>query len=175
MVLPEPHAPGTVTDAEPGPRMPQPEASPFMELGEGASAASPEQAQAIRPSLPPQERSRPLAPEEGAHEDIGGEEPDYDRPLRGRFPGARRRYEDDPETPDIRLPSRRGSYGASETELSGGDIALCVLCSGIGCIIGLVRLVNGKPNAGKMIGLSLVFVIIWNIVRAMIEMSLMRR
>jgi hypothetical protein len=42
------------------------------------------------------------------------------------------------------------------------------LCSGIGCIIGIVRLIQGHPTGGKMLGLSLLFCVIWNIVRVML-------
>ncbi len=67
------------------------------------------------------------------------------------------------------------STSQDSSSLSTGDILLCVLCSGIGCIVGIVRLIQGKPNAGKMIGLSFAFVIVWNIVRAFIQIALQQR
>lgn len=68
--------------------------------------------------------------------------------------------------PNYYAPPPRG-YAAQydDGSLSGGDWALIVLCSGIACIIGIVRLIQGKRNAGKMIGFSLLFVVIWNIIR----------
>ena len=72
---------------------------------------------------------------------------------------------DDHDDLDISKPSQSPADG----ELSTGDIVLCVLCSGIGCIVGIVRLIQGRPGAGKMIGLSFVFIIFWNIVRFAVE------
>ncbi len=46
-------------------------------------------------------------------------------------------------------------YGAQDSELSGGEIAVAILCSGIGCIAGLVWMIQGKPKGMKMFGLSI--------------------
>jgi hypothetical protein len=62
----------------------------------------------------------------------------------------------------FRLPSRKPS---SSGDLSGMDWLLCILCPGIGCIMGIVYLSQGRPNGGKMIGLSILFAVLWNIVR----------
>jgi hypothetical protein len=59
-----------------------------------------------------------------------------------------------------------------ETDLSTGDWVLCVLCSGIACILGIVRLIQGKPNAGKMIGVSILFVILWTGVRILLTVAM---
>jgi hypothetical protein len=61
-----------------------------------------------------------------------------------------------------------------EGDLSTADWILCILCSGIGCIVGIVRLIQGKPGAGKMIGVSFVFIIFWNIVRFVVEAMMAR-
>lgn len=53
-----------------------------------------------------------------------------------------------------------------------GDWLLCILCSGIGCILGIIRLVQGKPNGGKMIAISLAFMVIWTIVRVGLTVAL---
>jgi hypothetical protein len=34
------------------------------------------------------------------------------------------------------------------------DWVICILCSGIGCILGIVYLVQGKKKGIKMIGIS---------------------
>lgn len=94
-----------------------------------------------------------------------------------------------PENPDDRIqhpsypearPARpdydEGDYGAprsyrrwerlpSDSDLSTGDWVLCVLCSGIGCIVGIVRLIQGAPNGGKMVGVSLLFMFLWTVMR----------
>jgi hypothetical protein len=50
------------------------------------------------------------------------------------------------------------------------DWVLAILCSGIGCILGIVYLAQGKKKGGTMLAVSLAFVVIWNIVRfALIE------
>jgi len=81
-------------------------------------------------------------------------------------------YKDEPDDDhgdlDISKPS------PPDGDLTTGEILLCVFCSGIACIIGIVRLIQGKPGAGKMVALSLVFVVIWNILRFMIEVSMQR-
>jgi hypothetical protein len=59
--------------------------------------------------------------------------------------------------------------GPNDAQLTGLDWVLIVLCSGIGCIVGIVYLVQGKPKGGKMLGYSLVFVVIWNIVSFVIR------
>jgi hypothetical protein len=45
------------------------------------------------------------------------------------------------------------------------DWVLAILCSGIGCILGIVYLAQGKKKGGTMLAVSLAFVVIWNIVR----------
>ncbi len=52
-----------------------------------------------------------------------------------------------------------------DSKLTTVDWILCILCSGIGCIVGIFRLIQGKPNGGKMIAISVCFAILWSIVR----------
>jgi DNA-directed RNA polymerase subunit RPC12/RpoP len=56
-----------------------------------------------------------------------------------------------------------------DEDMTTGDWVLAILCSGIGCIMGIVWLIQGKPKAGKMIGVSILFSIIWTIVRLALE------
>jgi len=84
---------------------------------------------------------------------------DDDEPPRRKKKKRRRRsapteYDDD---------YRRGGRG--DSDLSPFDWFLCVFCSGIGCIVGLVRMMSGSPEGGKMVGISLVFIVIWNALR----------
>jgi hypothetical protein len=44
-----------------------------------------------------------------------------------------------------------------ESDLEVGDWILAVLCSGIGCIMGIVWMVQGKPKGIKMFGVSTCF------------------
>lgn len=57
-------------------------------------------------------------------------------------------------------------------DLTAVDWLICILCSGIGCIVGIIRTVQGKPTGPKMIGISLVFIVIWTVVRLAIEASM---
>lgn len=50
--------------------------------------------------------------------------------------------------------SRSSSYSE---ELTGTDWFLCIFCSGIGCIVGVVRMIQGNPVGIKMVGLSILF------------------
>lgn len=50
-------------------------------------------------------------------------------------------------------------------DMTGADWVIAILCPGIGCIIGIVRLIQGKSSGGKMLGMSILFAVIWNIVR----------
>lgn len=56
-----------------------------------------------------------------------------------------------------------------DADLTTGDWVVCVLCSGIGCILGIIRLIQGKPNASKMIGMSILFTVLWFILRVYIR------
>ena len=60
--------------------------------------------------------------------------------------------------------ARRGGY-ADDSRWATGDWILAALCGGIACIVGIVWMVQGKPKGVKMIGISLMFALFWNIVR----------
>jgi predicted RNA-binding Zn-ribbon protein involved in translation (DUF1610 family) len=70
-----------------------------------------------------------------------------------------------------RKEAKARRYSSSDEDLSTADWLLAILCSGIGCIIGVVWLIQGKPKAGKMIGVSVLCAILWNVVRFAIEMA----
>src|SRR5262245_33163524 len=99
-------------------------------------------------SGPPDDYSRRFGEDRGRDYD---RDRDYDR---GRD------YDRDPyDRRDFRRPPEESG------ELSPGDWVLCVLCPGIGCIVGIVRAVNGNATGGKMIGFSILFAVLWNIIR----------
>jgi len=52
-----------------------------------------------------------------------------------------------------------------DSDLTAAEWLVAVLCSGIGCIIGIVWMIQGKPKGTKMFGVSLLFVILWNVIR----------
>lgn len=64
----------------------------------------------------------------------------------------------------------RTSYGQREdrSELEVTDWVLAAICSVIACIVGLIWLIQGKPKGLKMIGVSFLFVFLWNALRYLI-------
>ena len=81
-----------------------------------------------------------------------------------------------PENPFQSPAEDRGGYsvnsgGYAETlkgrdsELETGDWILAALCGGIACIIGVVWMIQGKPKGVKMIGASILFSLLWSVVR----------
>lgn len=58
---------------------------------------------------------------------------------------------------------------AEDTDLTTGDWVGCILCSGIACIYGLVVAIQGKPKGWKMVGVSVVAAIFWNIVNVILQ------
>jgi hypothetical protein len=63
------------------------------------------------------------------------------------------------------------SAPGESSDLSTVDWLLCIFCSGIACIVGIVRLIQGKPNAGKMIGFALLFGFLWGILNAILTVA----
>jgi predicted RNA-binding Zn-ribbon protein involved in translation (DUF1610 family) len=61
------------------------------------------------------------------------------------------------------------SQSPADQDLSTGDWVVAILCSFIGCIAGIVWMIQGKPKGAKMFGISLVFTILWNVLRFLIE------
>lgn len=66
---------------------------------------------------------------------------------------------------------RTGGKGRNKAgdEMTGFDWFLVILCPGIGCIVGIVRLIQGKGSGGKMLGLSIAFAIGWNVISALLQ------
>ena len=51
-------------------------------------------------------------------------------------------------------------------------MAVAILCSGIGCIAGLVWMIQGKPKGMKMFGISILMAIFWSFVREFVRRQL---
>ena len=57
----------------------------------------------------------------------------------------------------VRSRERQSTSTLAAKQLTGGDIAICVLCCPIACVVGIVAIITGQPARGlKMIGLALV-------------------
>jgi predicted RNA-binding Zn-ribbon protein involved in translation (DUF1610 family) len=56
--------------------------------------------------------------------------------------------------------------GDTDAQMTTGDWVLAIICSGIGCLVGIIWLIQGKPKGGKMVLVSLLMIVFWNIVTA---------
>lgn len=65
--------------------------------------------------------------------------------------------------------SKPSFVGGDGDDLTGGEWVLAILCSGIGCIMGLIWMLSGKPKGKKMFLVSAVAAIFWMIVRTALE------
>lgn len=68
--------------------------------------------------------------------------------------------------------AKRSSPSEGSDELSVVDWLLAILCSSIGCIVGIVYMVQGKPKGKKMLTVSLVVmgvVFVINVLRALMQ------
>ncbi len=65
-------------------------------------------------------------------------------------------------------------YDSESEYLTGGEMTIAVLpmCAGIGCIVGIVYMIQGRPKGLKMFGLSLVMAILWSFVRIMLQSAI---
>ncbi len=63
------------------------------------------------------------------------------------------------------------NYGLGDEDLSGREILLAVIpcLSGIGCIVGVVWMIQGKPKGLKMFGLSILMNVVWGAVRVFLH------
>ena len=75
----------------------------------------------------------------------------------------------------LRSPGRGSSRKhQGDADLTPVDWCLAILCSGIGCIIGIVRLIQGRENGLKMLVVSLVFSILSILVyRGLVDFGVM--
>lgn len=67
---------------------------------------------------------------------------------------------------------KRSSASDEDSDLNAGEIVVAVICSGIGCIIGIIWMIQGKPKGIKMLGISLLAAIFWNILNALLQVAI---
>jgi len=72
---------------------------------------------------------------------------------------------------DSRLKQQQSRTTTSDADsnLSGGEWVVAIVCSGIGCICGIVWMIQGKPKGLKMLGVSLAAIFFWNVVNAVMQ------
>ena len=59
---------------------------------------------------------------------------------------------------------KKAAASDTDANMTTGDWVVAILCSGIGCIAGIVWMIQGKPKWGKMLGISLLMAVIWNVI-----------
>jgi predicted RNA-binding Zn-ribbon protein involved in translation (DUF1610 family) len=75
----------------------------------------------------------------------------------------------DPTLRKAEAVKRGGSVYPEDEDLTTGEWAVAILCSGIGCIMGIVWMIQGKPKGKKMFAVSILVNIAWVVIRAMLE------
>jgi predicted RNA-binding Zn-ribbon protein involved in translation (DUF1610 family) len=65
----------------------------------------------------------------------------------------------------------RRSVAEDDENLSAGEWVVAILCSGIGCIMGIIWMIQGKPKGLKMFGISILMQLFWGAVRLMLEFA----
>jgi predicted RNA-binding Zn-ribbon protein involved in translation (DUF1610 family) len=72
--------------------------------------------------------------------------------------------------PALKKAKKKGKRSRAEDEdLTTSEIVIAVLCSGIGCIAGLIWMIQGKPKGAKMLGISVVMGVFWSVVRMVLQ------
>jgi predicted RNA-binding Zn-ribbon protein involved in translation (DUF1610 family) len=59
----------------------------------------------------------------------------------------------------------RKSTGGVNDDMTTGDWVIAVICSGIGCFLGIVWMIQGKPKGKKMLLVSLGMNLLWTVVQ----------
>lgn len=63
---------------------------------------------------------------------------------------------------------KSGSASAKDEDMTTGDWVVAIICSGIGCIAGIIWMIQGKPKGKKMFLVSIVANLFWAAVRIII-------
>lgn len=63
---------------------------------------------------------------------------------------------------------KSGKTSAGDEDMSTGDWVVAIICSGIGCIAGIIWMIQGKPKGKKMFLVSIVANLFWAAVRIII-------
>lgn len=107
------------------------------------------------------------APKSVAKEDDAGRVP---CPMCGEMildGAAKCRYCGEYLDPELRKTQKKNL--PADSQLSAGEIVLAILCSGIGCIVGIVWMLQGKPKGLKMFLISICVAVIVNIANFVLQ------
>tara|TARA_B100000029_G_scaffold504818_1_gene584347 strand:- start:1112 stop:1657 length:546 start_codon:yes stop_codon:yes gene_type:complete len=72
----------------------------------------------------------------------------------------------------LKQQSARSTPSDEDSNLSAGEWLICIFCSGIGCIVGIVYMCQSKPKGIKMLGISLLVQVIFTVIRVVAELAL---
>jgi DNA-directed RNA polymerase subunit M/transcription elongation factor TFIIS len=73
---------------------------------------------------------------------------------------------------EAKTKKKRRSSDASADDMSAGDWVVAILCSTIGCIAGIIWMIQGKPKGKKMFLVSFTVNVIFGILRyVLVEMA----
>jgi predicted RNA-binding Zn-ribbon protein involved in translation (DUF1610 family) len=64
---------------------------------------------------------------------------------------------------------KKKKYDAEDESLTGSEIAVAILCDMIGCVAGLVWMIQGKPKGLKMVGITIAADVIKSIIYAIFQ------
>ena len=69
--------------------------------------------------------------------------------------------------PLLRAQEKKRGASGEDADLSALDWVIAILCSGIGCILGIIYIVQGKPKGTKMLVVSLIVQFIWGMINVL--------
>jgi predicted Zn finger-like uncharacterized protein len=62
----------------------------------------------------------------------------------------------------------RSSSSDDDDNLSTLEWVICIICCLPACIVGIVYMIQGKPKGIKMVGISIAFIVFWNVIQFII-------
>jgi predicted RNA-binding Zn-ribbon protein involved in translation (DUF1610 family) len=76
--------------------------------------------------------------------------------------------------PRLKLKAKK-AYSSEDETISGVEWFFCIvpICL-IGCITGIVYAIQGKPKGIKMVGISIVAIVVWNVLSAIVQFALLQ-
>ena len=64
---------------------------------------------------------------------------------------------------------QKKAVASGDDDLSVGEWVVAILCSGIGCIMGIIWMIQGKPKGKKMFLVSFCFQLFWGAIKTIAE------
>jgi hypothetical protein len=105
---------------------------------------------------------------------------DLDEPMPTRLPAADAGDDFGPAPKQAKAkPAGKAKSKArsspEDEDLSIGAWVVAILCSGIGCIVGIVWMIQGKPKGKKMLGISILVIVVVNVINFFVMRSSMNQ